>query len=451
MSADGGTRGPVREGFEEALAEVDGGQRLVVAISGGLDSTVLLHLARFWGRGRAGGVVAAHFDHRMRPSSGQDAGWVAGLCRAWDVPLRLGRASEPIGSEDAARKARYDFLESVRGEADGALVLTAHHADDQAETVLFRLFRGAGTLGLGGIPTYRSPAILRPLLNVWRSELEEYARQVLLAWRDDPTNRDPSFARNALRNTILPDVERLVAPGARRSLVRLAAAASEEEAAWRSVLPGLMAPLEVMEVPGGVSIRRAAFLELHAAVRRRVLRELAGDLGVALDLGTTRRAVDFSEVGQSGRAIELKDSLCLGVDLDRLLLARPPAAADERPLVIDDAGPGEGTAVLDGSSLPVTWGTVGAARHPHSRGFDLEAIRFPLLVRSRRPGDRIRLRTGTKKVKKLLLEHRVPPSRRHGLPLLVDGSGEVLWIPGLVSAEGPDLSDGPRSLRIGIG
>jgi len=441
----------LRARVRDALATLDGSRTLLVALSGGMDSCVLLHLLRFGVAEGRPDVLAAHFDHRMRPSSVDDARWVAGLCRAWNVPVRIGRAEVALSSEEEGRDARYRFLEEARRETGADLVLTAHHADDQAETVLFRLFRGAGGRGLSGIPAHRSPFVRRPLLDFWRSDLEEYAGRVHLSWREDPTNHGTTFARNALRNRILPDVERLVSPGARRALVRLADIASDEEAAWASVLPTLMEPLGVLEVEGGVSFGRAPFLEMHPGVRARVLRALADGLDASLDHGATRRAVAFVETAVSGRALELAGRLTFGVDLDRCVLARSAAATGEQPLTIAGVGPGRGTAVLAGTEIPVVWGAPAETSHPAARGFDPEALRFPLLVRSRRPGDRIRLPGGTKKVKKVMLERRIPLADRHRLPLLVDAEGEVVWIPGLAAAEWAVEPGGACTMEIGIG
>jgi tRNA(Ile)-lysidine synthase len=437
--------------FRERLAATPRNGPVVVAISGGLDSCALLHLARFGAAEPGREYVAAHFDHAMRPSSRDDARWVAGLCRAWGVPLHVARAPEAPRSEEEARQARYDFLDVVRARVGAGLVLTAHHADDQAETVLFRLLRGSGSKGLGGIPARRGPAVVRPLLDVWRAELIEYAEAVRLSWREDPTNLSQAYARNALRHRILPDVERLVAPGARQALVRLAELSRDEEEAWESILPGLMAPLDLREMETGLSLDRAALSQMHAGVRARVLRALAARVGTSLDLTVTRLAVDFAASGASGRAIDLGGDLTLGIELGRVVLGRALPAAEDRALTIGDPGPGAGSVVLAGETIPVAWGGDEPRRRRRAERFDPDALSFPLVVRSRRPGDRVRLSGGTKKVKKLLLESRIPPSERHRVPLLVDAEGEVLWIPGMARAEGTRPVDAPGGLMIGIG
>jgi len=446
-----GVTGSVVRRFEERLDATGVRGRVVVAVSGGMDSSALLHLARFTTGDSGREWIAAHFDHGMRASSRDDARWVAGLCRAWGVNLHVERAERPPTSEADAREARYAFLERVRERTDATRVLTAHHADDQAETVLFRLLRGTGSKGLAGIPVRRGPTIVRPLLDVWRAELVEYARRVRLSWREDPTNRTDAYARNVLRNRILPDLERRVAPGARRALVRLAALSRDEEEAWDSVLPGLMAPLEVREVDGGLSFDRAVLAGLHPAVRARVIRALALRLGVSLDLAVTRVAVDFADAGQSGRAVDLGGALSLGVELDRAVLGRALPAGEDSVLAIRDPGPGHGSVMLAGTSIPVAWGGGGLGDPRHAERFDVDALRFPLLVRSRRPGDRIRLAVGTKKVKKILLESRIPPSERHRVPLVVDAEGDVIWIPGLARAEAAGRRDASAHLEIGVG
>ena len=195
------------ERFRASLAGEGGpgpGDKVVVALSGGLDSCVLLHLLRFAAPAHLD-VVVAHYDHGIRRGSAADALWVRGLCEAWSVPLRTERSGEAAGSEDAAREARYDFLERIRREVSASSVLVGHHADDQAETVLFRVLRGTGISGLAAIPRSRDPAIFRPLLGFWREELEVYARRVHLAWRHDPSNDELDYARNALRHRLLPD------------------------------------------------------------------------------------------------------------------------------------------------------------------------------------------------------------------------------------------------------
>ncbi|MGE0160137.1 MAG: tRNA lysidine(34) synthetase TilS [Gemmatimonadales bacterium] len=449
--------GRLEERFRAALAGAPANAlgRWVVAVSGGLDSVVLLHLLRFAANERRD-LVVAHFDHRMRPESAEDAQWVAGLAAGWGIECRLGEAGTPPGSEAEAREARYRFLQTVTDDVGASLVVTAHHADDQAETVLFRALRGTGRAGLAGIPARRG-LYFRPLLRFWRAELEAYARRARLSWRDDPTNSSLRYARNALRHRVLPEIERLVAPGARRALVRLSAIAREDEAAWASVLPSLLEPLDVTEREGAVSVDRDALAALHPAVRARILRALASGLGVTLEETGTRLAGEFVASAGSGLALDVGGGLTLRRELDRVWLDVVPTRLDasaDRPLVIPDARPGSGEAWLAGRPVSVSWGRADVGGALRSASFDPRTLRFPLRVRAREAGDRIRLPSGTKKVKKVLLEARIPRIERAGVPMVVDARGDVLWIPGVARAVGdPPREDDrePRALTILVG
>src|ERR1044071_5937228 len=158
---------PITDRFLETLRAlgIAGDARVLVALSGGADSVALLHLLRFGSPDAGRALFAAHFDHAMRPESAGDAAWVAGLCRAWGVPLVSGRADAGLRTEEEARDARYAFLRQAREEARAEWIATAHHADDQAETVLFRVLRGTGIAGLAGIPAVDAPrGLVRPLL-----------------------------------------------------------------------------------------------------------------------------------------------------------------------------------------------------------------------------------------------------------------------------------------------
>ncbi len=204
------------------------GAHVLVAVSGGCDSVSLLHLLRFAADDATLRVSAAHFDHAMRPGSADDAAWVRGLCRAWGVPLAEGRADAVPRSEAQARDARYAFLREAQRACGATFLATAHHADDQAETVLFRALRGTGVAGLAGIPARDPSGLVRPLLPLWRAEIRRYARDNGLRWLTDPTNAVPDAARNRIRLRLLPYVERHLAPGARRSLARLGQLAADD-------------------------------------------------------------------------------------------------------------------------------------------------------------------------------------------------------------------------------
>lgn len=445
-------RGPLAERFAHrarARGGLEAGDSVVVGVSGGVDSTVLLHLLRFAPGVARLRLVAAHVDHGMRPGSAGDAAWVRGLCGAWGIELRSVRLDPAPEGEAEARHRRYAFLEEVRAEEEARVTVTGHHADDQAETVLFRALRGTGIRGLRGIPQRRAPGLWRPLLPFTRQEILTYAVACGLTWREDPTNADP-LARNVIRNRLLPEAESGVAPGARRALVGLARRAHDNEEAWRSLIPGLLRRVDCRAEDEGFSLDRMAFLRLHRTVRARLVRRLARRLGKPLREAGTRSAVEFSSSGESGGGVSLGAGLELRRELDRLVLGFAPTEGADVPTTIDGPDAGEAGIRLRGVAYRVRWSGTDVEGGGWREAFAIASLRFPLEVRGWMPGDRARLSYGSKKLKKLLLEARVPPGRRHRIPVVVDATGAVLWVPEVVrSADArPSELEGVIYIRI---
>jgi tRNA(Ile)-lysidine synthase len=212
------------------------GVPLVLAVSGGGDSMALMHGAAAVAPDRGWQLVVAHLDHGLRPESADDARFVADAAEALGLSWEIRRtdvgaeaAETGTGVEDAGRRARYEFLEAVAADRGGdALIATAHTADDLAETVLLNLVRGAGQRGVRGMPARRG-RVVRPLLHSRRATLRAALEAAGIAYRDDPTNRDPDRSRAAIRAEVLPVLERLN-PEAVEAIGRFAGLAGEEDA-----------------------------------------------------------------------------------------------------------------------------------------------------------------------------------------------------------------------------
>lgn len=414
------------------------GAPVLVACSGGLDSVVLLYLLRFHAHPPPATVTAAHLDHGMRAASAADADWVAGLCAAWNIPLWRERLASPPRSEADARAQRYERLEHARRAVDADWIATAHHADDQAETVLFRVVRGTGLDGLRGIPE-RDPHrhLLRPLLPFWRTEIVAFARSAGLRWREDTSNRRLAHTRNRLRHQILPALERYVAPGARRSLVRLAAAASEAADRTDAVVLPLVA--NVPEPDGTFLLARSTFAGYDAGVAAGVLRQILRRFDVVLDRVGTRSAIEFISQAASGREMQLPRGVRIVVEFDTARIGRAATPPPDRPLVVPDAPhePFTGSVCLAGRRFTVHLQRSAANAERRADGAVLlhGRLRFPLRLRAWQPGDRIRSGGYTRRLKTLFAQQRVGRSARAAVPVLVDAAGHVLWVAGIACAD----------------
>ncbi|HEX6909566.1 MAG TPA: tRNA lysidine(34) synthetase TilS [Longimicrobium sp.] len=431
------------------------GAHVLVAVSGGCDSVSLLHLLRFAADDPTLRVSAAHFDHAMRPRSDGDAAWVRGLCRAWGIPLAEARADVAPRTEEQARDARYAFLRQAQRACGAAFLATAHHADDQAETVLFRMLRGTGLPGLAGIPVSGPSGLVRPLLPFWRAEVRTYARDNGLRWLADPTNALPDPARNRIRLRLLPYIERHLAPGARRSLARLAQLAAEDAAAWEAVLRPILAET-LREEDGALVLVRERLTAYDWALRARVVRAALRRLGAAPGRTGTRLALQFISDAPSGRVLTLPGGVRITTEFGLARVERvagePADSIPDAPLVIHAAGDGAGRFVVGGRAGSARWacGPADADGGGTTARIGLEGARFPLTLRGRAPGDRIRTRAGTRPLKKVLGEARVPLRARRALPVLADADGAVLWVPGIAQAHETAPRPGERAITLTI-
>ena len=310
-----------------------GGDGVVVGVSGGVDSMTLLHLMRFRPAEPAVRLHAAHIDHRMRPGSAEDAAWVGRVCDGWGIPFHLRTAGGPVATEARGRELRYRFFEEVRsGIGDNAVTMTAHTADDQAETVLFRAARGSGPRGLAGIRAERSPSVLRPLLPFRRAEIEAFASERGVPFREDPSNADLRWTRNRLRHSVLPALEEAV-PGAGAALAALAGTSALEGAALRELLDDRISALAVDAADGAeIVLDRAALLALAPPVLTLVLRRAVHRAGGDPGRSATATLVRFAREARTGRRIHVAG----GVAVERQsttvrIVRREPGLASGRP------------------------------------------------------------------------------------------------------------------------
>jgi tRNA(Ile)-lysidine synthase len=428
------------------------GDGMVVAVSGGPDSVALLHLLHTLSAKWHWRLTAAHVNHGFRgEESDREAEFVAELCRRLGIPLETGVVDAPAfiretgrNSQDAARKLRYDFLLETARQAGASKVALAHHADDQAETVLMRVLRGTGPSGLAGIPASRrmkNVELIRPLLRIYKEELIGYCAEAGLSYCFDSSNAKRTYTRNRVRLDALPFLQQFN-PRLPEALNRLIQMMEAEDAYLLHETEKAFRRIAVSE-GSGYSFSRTAFAGLHLALQRRLIKLILNYLSSGTESGDASGFVQ-TELIRSAALQEQPPNLTLdaggGVvfrrEYDRLFIAAGAPETDNSYYYIVGAEDGDLFILEAGIKLQyrIAEGTgdlpVGLSND--TVVFDLEKVRFPVAVRTRQEGDRIRIPglNGSKKVKDIYIDEKVPPRLRNQLPVVVDAEGQILWLPG---------------------
>lgn len=420
------------------------GERVLVGVSGGADSVALLLVLHELGY--ACGV--AHLDHGTRGGgSAEDATFVGALALRLGCPFFVYReairASDGRSFEMAAREARYGFfLRTAREQGYDALA-TGHHADDQAETVLLRLMRGTGPVGLGGIAPCRvqeGVRIVRPLLEQSRGDLVAWLRVRGEAWCEDHTNADTALLRNRVRHDLLPYLAAQFNPAVREALVRTARLMRRYDA----MLPRGGSDTIVTHEDGDVALDRVGFAGLAEAEQGEVVQDLARLFGVVMDEAHTLRVSSFISTGETGAAFDLGAGVCLYQGRDKTLVLEPapeeaPPAAAELPCP-GSLRWGDYLLVARAVRLPLPVppeAYCGASRQI----FDADALPGGIQVRAWMPGDRMRPfgLDGTRKLQDVFTDAGIPAPKRGTMPVVVSGE-TILWVPRCRRAEHAPVS-----------
>ena len=422
------------------------GETVVMGLSGGADSMALAHALATLAPRIGFTVVAAHLDHGLRADSAADAAFCRETCTRLGIAFRTatadvrGRAERDGGGiEEAARLERHAFLRSVKDEVGTAVIALGHTRDDQAETFLMRLLRGSGSAGLAAMRPRRGD-VIRPLLGVSRREVLQYARENDLSWREDPTNADPSFLRNRVRHELLPYLETRFNPGIRETLARTAGLLADEADVLEGEADALFDRAGRSAGPV-VRLDRTALLTAPPAVARRTVRRalaMSGGLrGVAAAHVEKILAVARSR-GASGRRLPLPRGWEALFSFDEI--GFEPRPKPLRPFSYPLPVPGR-IEVPGGITIETRTADRESASKKTGEWSAIVAVlgTAGLVVRSRRAGDRVRVKGREMSLKRFLMAERVPAGVRGGLPLVASG-GTVLWIPGLPS--GPPARGG---------
>lgn len=427
------------------------GGKMLCAVSGGADSVCLLLLMRRAGRERGFSVVCAHYDHRLRgEESARDAAFVRALCERLDVPFVLGSAdvraaaeNMGCGIEEAARTLRYDFLGGAARREGAEKIATAHNADDNAETMLLNLARGAGSAGLAGIPPVRH-GVVRPLLCLERREIEAWLHENGETWVTDSSNLTDDYARNRLRHAALP-VLREVNPAFARHAMEAAARLREDDRCLTALAECFLQENARSEA-GSIVLPVQALAELPEGVYFRVLQKICGK---ALEACHARAVRGLLAPERSGASADLP-GMCVRRSFDRLYFG----AADELPPLETRTLDENGEVGIPECGITVRR-TDGVPCEIHDSFnifyFQMTGPCGKITIRSKKPGDSLRIpgRGCTKSLKKLFAEAQIPAWERERIPVLADEAG-VLAVLGFGAEESRLALPGERAVRIEI-
>ena len=435
------------------------GDKVLIAYSGGPDSTALLEALLRLRERYALRLALAHFNHLLRSASAGDEEFAAAQAQRLGLPFYLGRedvrayaAEARQNLEEAGRERRYDFLRTTASRVGANRIATGHTMTDQAETVILRILRGTGPAGLAGISPTVAGLIIRPLLEVERDEIEAWLRADEIRWREDESNRDRRFLRNRVRLDLIPYLKRDFEPAIIRQLSRLADICREEEAFLRG-LDQKSGEAKAPAVDREITLDAAELARLPvAAGRRRVrdfLRRLRGDLRRLsyFDIEAVRRLAEHREHRLPGGPVLRRDN-------GRIHVSGKPESSAPSPfrhvwdgrseLKID-----ESEAAYRSETRPAAGAGALLPDDANRVCLDADKIKFPLVVRPRKDGDRYQPlgSPGRKKLKEILRARGVPLEERDRLPVFLS-EGKIVWVPGLPVADGFKVTPDTKNILV---
>jgi len=422
------------------------GDRVIVGVSAGVDSMVLLHLLNAFRQEFDLFLIVAHIHHGLRPvESEREAELVQKESVRFGLPFEYGQfnvkefgESEGFSLQDAARRIRFQFFHDLLKKYGGGKIALGHNADDQVETVLLRLLRGSGLKGLKGMLPIREGRVIRPLLEVWKEEIEGFARENSISYLTDSSNLKGDYLRNRLRLNLIPLIEQDYQPGFRQAIIRTSTILREEND-FIEKEAGEAYQKIAYEEGGEIVFKFSAYQSLHKAIQWRVIQRVLE----RMDGGSNMDEGEWSDVNLIYRRLqqppaslllELSHGLSLEKRYDRVLLRRerprtiPPFEVEinvpgrtyireiEREVVVEEREWSESMRPDDFRKVAI---------------LDFYSLQFPLRMRNFRPGDRFQPMgtQGTQKLKEFFIDHKIPKFERPSIPLLISGE-MIAWIVG---------------------
>ena len=434
------------------------GSTIIVAVSGGPDSIALLHVLHLLAAPERYNLrlIVAHANHGFREVSAVEAEIVEQIASDLGHPCEVAHLEIPeyiertgMNSQAAARERRYAFLHATAAKYRASHIALAHHADDQAETVMMRLIRGSGSAGLAGIAisrTEKNVELIRPFLRIYKTDLVTCCEESGLQYVTDESNTSRKYVRNQIRLDVLPflgQYNEQIAKALNRTaeLLRADNDYLEQEASDR-----LTAILK--RTKGGYQLDRDEFLSTHVALQRRFIKLILSYLAQKTD--TESDSFDYEKIEAIRQGILQMQPTTWMLDIsDRIQCVR---SYDQIEFIhrLDSVGPvsyeyrierGHGEQWISDNASLLRWDEIThdsesdkvKPKHRFMAYFDADCVHFPLIVRNRHPGDRMRILglNGSKKVQDIFIDEKIAPMLRDTWPVITDCTGEILWIPGV--------------------
>ena len=423
-------------------ALIASGDRILIGVSGGPDSMALLHALWELREDWKISLIVCYLNHGLRPEAEEEESFVGKAAGTLGIPFLAGKADvralrkeKRLSLQEAAREARYAFLQETARACRADKIALGHTADDQAELVLMRLLRGSGSRGLAGIPPQRGHLFIRPLIGVWRNDVEFFLHEKKISFRDDPSNRSSRFLRNRIRHELLPLLENYN-PRIRPILVQMADRFRLEEEYWQILVQEKFPAVVRGQKKGSLDLDIRALEECPLPLRLHLYRQAVEQI-----LGHLRRFSfpHFMAMEKLSRNPEPNKEIRLpcGILAAKRYQVLKISLGEEK--AVDFVRPVPGPGVVE---IPEIGRQMRFSIHRRSGEekfgdssvafLDGEHIHFPLLLRSLRPGDRFQPlgMDGEKKVKDFFIDLKIPLSRRRRIPLLFS-QDQLLWIAGL--------------------